>query len=64
MLNSLKSHFIVIFSVILFITIVYKLIEFEQSYDAEQNAEQNIDLSDNSLVFMHSVSFRKIECQN
>lgn len=64
MFISLRSRFIAVFTIGLLIIIVYKLIEYKQGHDAERNAEQNIDSSDNSSIFVHSVSFQKIQCQN
>lgn len=59
MLISLRSRFIAVFTVGLFIIIAYKLIESKQRHDAEQNAEQNTNSSDNSLIFVHSVGVGK-----
>lgn len=60
MLISLRNRFIAVFSVGLFIIIAYKLIEYKQYRDAGENTEQNSNSSDNSLIFVHSVSFREI----
>lgn len=56
MVISLRSKFIAVFTIGFLIIIAYKLIEFKQSHDAEQNAEQNSNSNDNDLIFVHSVS--------
>lgn len=64
MLNSLRSRFIAVFLVGLFIITVYKLIEVKQIRDAEENTEQNSNSSDNSLIFVHAVGFEKLFSKN